>query len=79
MKQVLAETKTSLKSIQVNKNIIIKDANKENAVVIVDKSYYRTKIQEIQSDKTNPRLMDTNIDNKSYKKLQNSTKHTIKH
>ena len=36
--------KESLRNIQGNENIIIKEANKENAVVILDKTYYRTKI-----------------------------------
>ena len=36
---------------------IIKEADK------IDKSYYKTKIQEILKDETNYKLIDTNIDN----------------
>ena len=63
------KTKTSLKNIQENGNIIIKEADKGSAVVILDKTYYKTKIQEILKDETNYKLIDTNIDNNFIQKI----------
>ena len=54
--------KTSLKYIPENENIIIKEADKGSFLVILDKMYYKTKIQEILKDKTNYKIIDTNID-----------------
>ena len=59
----LTKTKTSLKNIHQNENIIIKEADKGSAVVILDKTYYKIKIQEISKDEANYKLIDTNIDN----------------
>ena len=62
-------TKTSLKNIQEKKNIIWKDANRRSTGVIVDKTYYRTKIEEKLRDETNLKLIDTNLDNDVILKL----------
>ena len=44
--------------------MIIKEADKGNAVVILyKKKYYRTKIRKMQIKGTNYELIDTNIDN----------------
>ena len=51
------------KNIQENENIIIKEADERSAVVILHKTYYKTKIQKILKDETNYKLIDTNIDN----------------
>ena len=56
-------TKRNLENIQENENIIIKKADMESAVVILNKTNYWTKIQEILKDETNNKLIDTNIDN----------------
>ena len=45
------------------KKIIIKEASKGSSIVILDKTYFKTKIQEILEDKTNFKLIDTKIDN----------------
>ena len=51
-----------------------------SAVVILDKTYYKTKIQEILKDETNYKLIDSNIDNNIIlKKSQNSEKYTTNH
>ena len=42
---------------------MIKEADKGSAVVIFNKTYYRTKIQEILRDETNYKLIDTGINN----------------
>ena len=44
-------------------NIIIEVADNGSVVVILNKTYYRTKTQEILKDFTNYKLIDTNIDN----------------
>ncbi len=41
---------------------IIKE-DKGNAIVILNKAYYRTKIQEIIRDETNDKLINTSRDN----------------
>ena len=43
--------------------IIIKEADKGSAIVILDKMHCKTKMQEILKDETNYKLIDTNIDN----------------
>ena len=48
---------------QENENIVIREANKGSAVVILDKIYYKTRIQEILRDENNYKSNDTNIDN----------------
>ena len=40
-----------------------------SAVVILDKTYYKTKVQEILKDETNYKLIDTNLDNKIISKI----------
>ena len=52
-----------LKNIQESKNIIITEADTGSTIVILNKTYYGTKIQEILRDETNYKLIDTNIDN----------------
>ena len=42
---------------------IIKAADKGNSVVILDKTYYKTKTKEILKDETNYKLINTNINN----------------
>ena len=49
--------------------MIIKEANKGSDVVILDKTYYKTKIQEILKDETNYKLIDKNIDNNIISKI----------
>ena len=63
------KTKTSLKNIQENGHIIIKETNKGSTIVIFDKTYYKTKIQEVLNDETNYKLIDTNIDNNVTSKI----------
>ena len=41
----------------------MKKADKGNTVVILGKTYYRRKIQEILKNETNYKLIHTNIDN----------------
>ena len=48
---------------------MIKETDKESAVVILDKTYYKTKIQETVTDKTNDKIIDTNIDNNITSKI----------
>ena len=48
---------------------IIKEAEKGSAVVILGKTYYKTKIQEILKDEANYKLIDTNIDNNIISKI----------
>ena len=43
--------------------MIIKEADKGSVVVILNKTYYTTKIQEILKDETNYKLIDINRDN----------------
>ena len=43
--------------------MIIKETDKISAVVILDKAYYKTKIQEILKDETTYKLTDINVDN----------------
>ena len=43
--------------------MIIKETDKRSAVVILDKAYYKTKIQEILKDETTYKLTDINVDN----------------
>ena len=59
----------SQKNIQENENIIIKEPNKRSAVVILDKTYYKTNIQEILIDKTNYKtnIQEILIDKTNYK------------
>ena len=38
------KNKSSLKNIEENQNIIIKEADMKSVVVILDKTYYKTKI-----------------------------------
>ena len=52
--------------------MIIKEADKGSAAIIIDKTYYKTKIQEILEDKTyynTNLLIDTNIDNNIISKI----------
>ena len=55
--------KVKPKNIQGNENIIIKEADNGSPEVILNKTYYRTKTQEILIDETNYESIDTNIDN----------------
>ena len=48
---------------------IIKATDKGSAVVILDKTYYKTKIQEILENKTYYKLIDTNVDNNIISKI----------
>ena len=47
--------------------MIIKEADKESAVVILDKTYNRTKIPKILNDEKKYRLLNANTDNKIIK------------
>ena len=53
------KTKASLKNIQ----------DKGSAVVILDKTYNKTKFQEILKDETNNKLIDKNMDNNTILKM----------
>ena len=65
----LHKQKQALKNIQENENVIIKEADKRSDVVISDKTYYRTKIQEILRGETNYKVIDKNIDNNIISKI----------
>ena len=67
---------TSLKNMQAYNVIIIKVADKGSAVVILNKTYYITRIQEILRYKTNYEFIQkwTLI----YEKLQNSAEYSMK-
>ena len=49
--------------MQKNNDIIIKEADKESSVAILDKMYYKAKIQEIPTEEINNKLINTNINN----------------
>ena len=57
-----------MKNIQEKENIIIKEVDNGNTIVILDKTY-KIKIQEILKDETNYKLIDTNIDNDIISKI----------
>ena len=57
--------KQAIKNLQENENIIIKEADKGSAVVIIGKTYYRTIIKKILNDE----LLDANIDSKIISKI----------
>ena len=59
----------SLKNLQENENIIIKQADKGSAIVILEKADYKTKTQEILDDKTNFKLIDTNVNSNIISKI----------
>ena len=61
--------KQAFKNLQKNENIIIKEADKGSAVVILDKAFYKTKIQEILEDKTYYKLINTNVDSNMISKI----------
>ena len=61
--------KQAFKNLQENENIIIKEADKGSAIVILDKAFYKTKIQEILEDKTYYKLINTNVDNNIISKI----------
>ena len=61
--------KQALKNLQKNENLIIKEADKRSAIVILDKTYYRTKIKKILSNETDYKLLDANVDNKIISKI----------
>ena len=46
---------------QKNKNIIWKEVDKRSVIVILNKTYYRTKTQEILKDVTKYKITDTNV------------------
>ena len=48
---------------------ILKEADKGSVIVILDKTYYKTKIQEILKDEAYYKLIDTNIDNNIISKI----------
>ena len=52
----------ALKEIQNNEKIIIKEADKGSAVVIMDKEYYQNKIKTMLNDHSNYRPIEKNID-----------------
>ena len=56
------ETKPSLKNIEKNKDLIIKEAEMGSAIVILNKTCYRRKIQKILHDETNDKSISRNID-----------------
>ena len=59
----------AIKNILENNNIIIKEANNRSAVIILNKTWSRTKIQEILKDWTNYRIRNTNKNNDVISKL----------
>ncbi len=61
MKLPLTLIKTSVKNIQENKDIILKEADKGSTEVILNKISYRTKIHNKLRAETNYHLIDTNI------------------
>ena len=61
--------KQAFKNLQENENIIIKEADKGSAIVILDKAFYKTKIQEILEDKTYYKLINTNVDSNIISKI----------
>ena len=60
----------ALKRYTAKQNIIIKEADKRSAIIILNKTYSITKIQEILRDKTDYKLIDTNIDNNIISKIR---------
>ena len=54
-------------------------ADKVIVVVILYKTYYKTKIQEILKDETNYKLIDTNIDYNMISKITKFIKYTPNH
>ena len=55
--------KQTFKNIHENEDMILKEADKESAVVILDKAYHKANPQEILKDETNYKLIDKKIDN----------------
>ena len=59
--------KRALKNLQEIENV--KEADKGCAIVILDKAYYKTKIQDILENKTYYKLIYTNVDKNIISKI----------
>ncbi|XP_028402123.1 uncharacterized protein LOC114525116 [Dendronephthya gigantea] len=63
----------ALDKLKNDDTIIIKEADKGGATVVMDKTFYRAKIQEMLADNEHyAELTDTNYDDKSSKKLEHT-------
>ena len=62
--------KQALEELCNNQNIIIKEADKGGAVIIMDKKYYRKKIQEMLNNPTNFERLNENIDKEIISKIK---------
>ena len=60
----------ALMDLKDNDNIIIKEADKGNAVVIMDTDYYKQKIQEMLSDENSYKLVEKNFDTETMLKIK---------
>ena len=62
--------KLALEELRNNENIIIKEADKGGAVIIMEREYYREKIQEMLNNETNFQLLEGNRDTKIIAKIK---------
>ena len=68
-KNLSFKQRTALKELQNDSKIIIKEADKGSAVVIMDKEYYRENIQNMLNNTNNYELMETNKDKNVLSKI----------
>ncbi len=60
----------ALTSLGSNKDIIIKEADKGSAVIIMDRQFYSDKIRDMLGDTTTYKIIDTNIDRSTMNKIK---------
>ena len=71
---VTSSERTALKILEKDESIIIKQAHKGGATVIIDKSYYRDKMLEMLSDTETYVELDQNKDDLVMKKIKRLTR-----
>ena len=63
------EQQKALEELKNNSEIVIKEADKGSAIVIMDREYYKEKIQTMLEDPQSYRPIDKNIDKKTMSKI----------
>ena len=63
----------ALKALQENQNLIIKEADKGGAIVLMDRDYYQEKIQEMLGDTSTYKEIPENMDKKTLAKINRLT------
>lgn len=69
--------RNSLKTLRNNNNILIKEADKGSAIIIMNKSYYRDKISTMLNDDKFYEKLPTNKDNDVLRKIRTLTNETM--